>query len=107
MPIDPTLTYEELKQLQNEIAAEIRNIEQQREANEKALRDAVAVDAEIMDVTAHAAKIQKVIDTPDGQDLATVETGVHLLAEALYSVGVLSVRAARLAANRTDSTTLV
>lgn len=94
---------EDLQALAN--AIQLRRVELQREADQNAalLRDAAAVDAEIAAVMAHAAKVEQIVSMPAGQDLPTVEVGVHWLAEALYQVGALSIRAARLAAGRTQT----
>lgn len=102
MPLDPQLTYKELLQLQNEVAAEIRNIEQQREANRRALQSAQAVDDEIAEVLTHAPRLAAIAAAPRGQSPAAVEGAVRQLAEALFAVGTLTVRSARLAAGRTD-----
>lgn len=104
MPIDPNLTRDELQQLINEATAALRNMEQQAATNEQALKDAAAVDAEIAAVVAHADRVHQIIAAPLGQPLEMVEQAVHWLAEALYPVGALTIRAARLAASRTETT---
>lgn len=96
-------TEAELVALIDEIRAQLAVIQQQEATNEQILRDAAAVDAEISAVMAHATKVEQIIGMPSGQDLPTVEVGVHWLAEALYQVGALSIRAARLAAGRTQT----
>ena len=104
MSINPDLTIQELRQLIQEATAALFEREQQRAANEQALRDAAAVDAEIGAVASHAAHVQQIINAPAGQSLAAVETGLKWLAQAVYDLGSLTIRTARLVANRTQST---
>lgn len=105
MAIDPNLTRDELQQLLNEVSAALRNIEQAQQTNEQTLKDAATVDADIDAVVAHAGRVRQILTAPTGQPLGTVEVGVKWLAEALYAVGALSIRTARIAAGRTDTTT--
>ena len=86
-------------------AVQLRRVELQRDAdrNVTALRDATAVDADIAAVIAHADRMQQIIAAPAGASPAQVEQAVKWTAEALYAVGALAVRAARLAAGRTQT----
>lgn len=87
-------------------AIRLLQVEAARESDRNAgvLRDAAEVDAAIGAVVARAQNVQTIIDAPPGQTLDTIEVGVKWLAAAVYDVGALTVRAARLAADRTDST---
>lgn len=86
-------------------AARLRQSEIKRleVSNETVLRAAGAVDADIAAVMTHAERVATIINAPPGQPLEAVETAVRWLAEALYPVGGLSIRAARLASGRTNT----
>lgn len=86
-------------------AARLRlsEIERATRTNEEALRDAAAVDAEIAAVMTHADRMTTILTAPAGASPAEVEIAVKWVAEALYQVGALAIRAARLAAGRTQT----
>lgn len=98
-----TLTPDELAQVIDAARLRMSEIDRASGLNEAALRDAAAVDAEIAAVASHANRMSTIMAAPTGASPAEVEVAVKWLAEALYQVGALSIRAARLAAGRTQT----
>lgn len=94
MPVPDLTAYTEADLTALIDAARLRQSEIDRatRTNEQLLRDSAAVDAEIAAVMTHADRMT-----------TEVEMAVKWVAEALYQVGALSIRAARLAAGRTQT----
>ena len=98
-----TYTAAELSALMDAAQLRLTELRRVRTKNEEALRDAAAVDAEIAAVMTHADRMTTILTAPAGASPAEVEMAVKWVAEALYQVGALAIRAARLAAGRTQT----
>lgn len=104
MPPDLTAyTATELAALVDAAQLRLTELRRLKANNEALLKDAATVDAEIAAVASHAERMTTILTAPAGASPAEVEVAVKWLAEALYQVGALSIRAARLAAGRTQS----
>ena len=98
-----TMTPTELQAMIDAAQLRLSELRRTQTTNEQLLRDAAAVDAEIAAVMTHANRMTTILTAPAGASPAEVETAVKWVAEALYAVGALAIRAARLAAGRTQT----